>query len=248
MKVCAKVMVNAINFCSLRAAGNWAGKLGLLLVGLTAQAQPRSPAYVPPHQRQPTELPAPAASLPPAKAEWQLHPGRYQTPDGLWHAARFSHWGHDRVVLHDEDDPLRQLLSPEALRRFVWESEPDTVVTVRNFVLPGRHRVEPPTFARQLLRGRGLTFYTYTRLEDRSWWELLFLPHQGQVLLLQQGAGPVQVLPRSRRRLQAGLLAALADDPISTTSLRARGPRLWRDVEPLLRAYIGRQAVAQTSR
>lgn len=178
--------------------------------------------------------------------DWLLHPGRYQTPDGLWHAARFSAWQHDRVVLSDEGDALRQVIGPEALRRFVRDDQPDTITSVRDFVLPGHHRVEAPVFARQLLRGRGLALYRYSRLENRSLFQQLVFPHEGDVLLLLR-QGPVLALPRSRRRLQALLLSALADNSASVASLRARPPRLWREVEPLLRGYIARQPLGSAA-
>lgn len=214
----------------------------MVLLCFAALGQSHNPAYVPPHQRAATTLP-PAPPVPVLDGS-SLRAGRYQTPDGLWHDARISYWHHDRVLLHDEADPLRQLVAPEALRRFVRNGPnvTDTVVTVRDFVLPGRKQVEQAAFARQLLRGGGLALYEYNRLENPSMWELLLFPNQGKSLLLRHGSAPVLVLPRSRRRLQALLLAVLASDPASVASLRARRPRLWRDTLPLLRAYAERQA------
>ncbi|MDB5235919.1 MAG: hypothetical protein JWR44_2912 [Hymenobacter sp.] len=220
--------------------------LGLLwmLSSFAVQGQPLNPAYVPPYQRQSTGLPEP---LPSATPEQSLRPGRYQTPDGLWHNARIGDWRHDRVVLHDEGNSFQQLLNSEALRRFVRENEADTVVTLHNVIRSGQHRMVPPVFGRQVLRGRGLALYTYSRLENRPLWEWLLFPREGQELVLRQGPTTV-ALPRNRRRLQGILLSALADDPASVAQLRARRPRLWRDVEPLLRAYTERRVATLTAR
>lgn len=209
-----------------------------LLGGVGAHGQPRNPAYVPPHERAPTTPPGPSPFPAPAP-EAHLLPGRYQTLDGLWHAARINDWRHDRVLLRDEGDEQRQLLGPETLRRFVREADPDTVVSVRDFVLPG-HRLERAVFARQLLRGGGLALYEYNRLEKRNLWELMLFPHAGRFLLLRQGAGPVLALPRARRRLRALLTEIMAEDPVSVARLRAHPPRLWRDTGPLLRDYLAR--------
>ncbi|WP_400192173.1 hypothetical protein [Hymenobacter sp. B81] len=182
----------------------------------------------------PPPTPAPAADA----AQYRgtgLH-GRYQTPDGRWHAARVHQWRRDRVYLGEPDRPDFRPYFPSEVKRFVVG--PDTMAAVQHFVLPkGRGQLVAQGFARQLLRQGEYRLYQYDHSENPSPLTAL----TAQVMLLRRGAEPLQVVPTRARAYRAWMLAQFGACPAVARQLRTGAARPWRDTPQLLATYVSWQ-------